>query len=165
VALTPLPARAAASLYVEGVDRATAAQYARVVDRPQDADLALLRVGAPFEQRTVGFEQFFHAGRLNYTAEELSALNAVTEQVPTVVDVFLDRPAILTGIDGAETCLMADFGASDTAVLDIVFGRAAAAGRLPFELPRTPEQVAKSREDVPRDSGDPLFPFGHGITR
>jgi beta-glucosidase len=165
VALTSLPDRTPARLYVEGVDRATAAQYARVVDRPLDADLALLRVDAPFEQRTVGFEKFFHAGRLNYTAEELARLNAITEQVPTVVDIFMDRPAILTGIEGAGTCLMADFGASDTAVLDLIFGRSAVTGRLPFELPRTPEQVAKGREDVPRDSGDPLFPFGHGITR
>jgi beta-glucosidase len=48
-------------------------------------------------------------------------------------------------------------------VLDIVFGRAAASGQLPFELPRSAEQVEHGREDVPHDSGDPLYPFAHGL--
>ncbi|MER6256771.1 glycoside hydrolase family 3 C-terminal domain-containing protein [Streptomyces sp. NPDC001584] len=59
--------------------------------------------------------------------------------------------------------LAADFGASDTALLDVLFGRVAAAGRLPFELPRSMASVAAGHEDVPDDSADPLFPYGHGI--
>jgi beta-glucosidase len=167
VVLTPLPSIPRSSkIYVEGIDAGTAAAYATVVDSPADADLAVLRIGAPFSPREGGFARLFHAGRLDYTPAELARLNAVAAQVPTVIDVFLDRPAILTGLTRTSqtgTSLIADFGASDEAVLDIIYRRAVATARLPFELPRTPEQVAKGREDVPRDSGDPLFPFGHGL--
>ncbi|MFD5124751.1 hypothetical protein [Streptomyces sp. NPDC058385] len=49
--------------------------------------------------------------------------------------------------------LLADFGASDTALLDVA-----------FELPRSMAAVAASREDVPNDTEDPFFPAGHGLT-
>ncbi|WP_432182324.1 hypothetical protein [Streptomyces sp. NBC_00063] len=59
---------------------------------------------------------------------------------------------------------LADFGASDTALLDVAFGCATPQGRLPFELPRSMAAVAASREDVPNDTEDPFFPAGHGLT-
>ena len=36
------------------------------------------------------------------------------------------------------------------------------AGRLPFDLPRSMEQVRRHGEDVP-GYDDPLFRFGHGL--
>jgi hypothetical protein len=36
-------------------------------------------------------------------------------------------------------------------------------GSLPFEMPASWEAVLQQKEDVPFDSGDPLFPFGHGL--
>jgi beta-glucosidase len=160
VALTPLPGQPPKTLYVRGIDPETAGKYATVTDKPQDADLAVLRIAAPYDADNTGFAAFFHQGRLDYTAEELAPLREVAASTQTVVDVFLDRPAILTGVPGA---LIADFGASDEAVLDVVFGRVSAQGRLPVELPRDASQVEHGRADVPRDSGDPLFSFGHGM--
>lgn len=43
------------------------------------------------------------------------------------------------------------------------FGRAEAEGRLPFELPRSMAAVAASRPDVPDNTLDPVFRYGHGI--
>jgi beta-glucosidase len=165
VALTPLPAqlsekRGPKTLYVQGIDLETAGKYATVTGKPEDADLAVLRIAAPYDADSAGFAAFFHQGRLDYTAEELAPLHRVAASTQTVVDVFLDRPAILTGVPGT---LIADFGASDEAVLDVVFGRVTAEGRLPVELPRDAGQVEAGRADVPRDSGDPLFSFGHGM--
>ena len=163
VALTSLPAVSSSTrLYVSGIDAEVAARYGTVVDQPSEADLGVVRIGAPFDQRDKGFERLFHQGRLWYTDEELAAVTEVSSVVPTVVDVFLDRPAILTPLSSS-AALLGDFGASDEAVLDIVFGRAAASGQLPFELPRSAEQVEHGREDVPHDSGDPLYPFAHGL--
>ncbi|MGW6400693.1 hypothetical protein [Streptomyces sp. NPDC055134] len=59
--------------------------------------------------------------------------------------------------------MTADYGASDTALLDVAFGRAAGEGRLAFELPRSTAAVAASRPDVPADTADPVFPHGHGL--
>ena len=163
VVLTSQPAVSLSTrLYVSGIDAEVAARYGTVVDQPSEADLAVVRIGGPFDQRDKGFEAHFHQGRLWYTDEELAAVAAVSSVVPTVVDVFLDRPAILTPLSSSVS-LLGDFGASDEAVLDIVFGRAAATGQLPFELPRSAQQVEHGREDVPQDSGDPLYPFAHGL--
>jgi beta-glucosidase len=59
--------------------------------------------------------------------------------------------------------LLADFGASDAAVLDVIFGKAKAEGRLPFELPSSMEAVRTQNADVPYDSAQPLYPFGFGL--
>jgi beta-glucosidase len=74
--------------------------------------------------------------------------------VPTLVCVNLERPAVLTGIvltgiAAKAAALVADYSASDTALLDVAFGRARAQGRLPFELPRSMGAVEASRPDVP----------------
>lgn len=81
--------------------------------------------------------------------------------MPTVVDVFLERPAVLPEVAAAAAALLADFGASDEAVLDVVFGRARAEGRLPFELPRSMAAVEVHPEDLPGGTADPLFALGH----
>nr|WP_231979939.1 glycoside hydrolase family 3 C-terminal domain-containing protein [Tessaracoccus coleopterorum] len=36
-------------------------------------------------------------------------------------------------------------------------------GRLPFDLPSSMEAVVASDPDVPFDTADPLFRFGHGL--
>jgi beta-glucosidase len=46
----------------------------------------------------------------------------------------------------------------------VIFGRFSPSGRLPFELPSSMQAVRRQKEDVPYDSEDPLFPFGHGLT-
>ncbi|MEV6999016.1 glycoside hydrolase family 3 N-terminal domain-containing protein [Streptomyces sp. NPDC093982] len=163
-AATPvLPLAAGTRIYVRGVDPDVAGRYGTVVATPAEADVAVLRISAPFEQRTQGFESFFRAGRLDFTAEELRPILEVVQAVPTVVDVFLDRPAALPEIADESAALVANYGASDTALLDVLFGRVRAEGRLPFELPRSMAAVVAGREDVPNDSADPLFPHGHGL--
>ncbi|WP_308297254.1 MULTISPECIES: glycoside hydrolase family 3 N-terminal domain-containing protein [unclassified Streptomyces] len=158
-----LPLRADTRVHVQGIDPQVAGRYATVVDSPEEADVAVVRIAAPCDERTEGFESFFRAGRLDFTEEELRPLLATTATVPTVVDVFLDRPAVLPEIAQNAAALVADYGASDTALLDVLFGRTKAEGRLPFELPRSMDAVAAGHEDVPNDSRDPLFPYGHGL--
>ena len=80
-----------------------------------------------------------------------------------VLDVFLDRAAVLTPFHGV-TALVGDFGASGAAVLDVLFGVVPPRGRLPIELPSSMAAVEASRPDVPSDTADPLFAFGHGLT-
>jgi beta-glucosidase len=159
-----LPLAEGTTVYLDGVDPVVAAGYAKVVDTPAEAEVAIVRRGAPYEQRTGGLESFFHAGRLDYTADELAPILSVTSAVPTVVDVTLDRPAILTGLTESAAALTGTFGASDEALLDVLFGRSPATGTLPFELPSSMAAVEANQEDVPNDTADPLFPYRHGLT-
>jgi beta-glucosidase len=159
-----LPLAAGRRLYVEGVDAGVAAGYGELVERPEDADVAILRLKAPFEPRNGNFiESLFRAGDLDFKQPELDRILGVCRTVPTVVDVFLDRPAVLTEVAAACAALMGSYGSADDAVLDVVFGRAKAGGKLPFELPRSMDAVRAQHEDVPHDSADPLYAFGHGL--
>lgn len=150
-------------LYVEGIDADLAAQYGQVVATPGEADVAVLRLQAPYEQRGSMFENFFHAGSLDFPDEVVAHVAEVAAAVPTVVDVFLDRPAILTPLVELGVTVTGNWGASSAALLDVLSGRAVARGRLPFDLPRSMAAVEASRPDVPFDTVDPLFRFGHGV--
>ncbi|MFJ7074799.1 glycoside hydrolase family 3 protein [Streptomyces sp. NPDC098781] len=162
-ALLPLGGRP--DLFVRGVDERTASAYGNVVGDPADAEVAILRLRTPYERRPGAFESFFHSGSLAFPEDELKEILRLLDTVPTVVCVNLERPAVLPEIAERAAALLADFGASDTALLDVAFGRARPEGRLPFELPRSMAAVAASRPDVPNDTEDPVFGYGHGLAR
>jgi beta-glucosidase len=160
-----LPVNPDAGLYVEGMSEETAAGYGVVVDDPANADLAIVRIGAPFEPRDeLGLEQLFHAGSLAFDADTLARLLEVAAAVPTVVVIDLDRPAVIPELAAAAVGLIGAFGATDAVVLDLIFGNAKPAGKLPFELPSSMPAVEAQHSDLPADSQDPLFPLGFGLT-
>ncbi|MFF2053464.1 glycoside hydrolase family 3 protein [Leifsonia sp. NPDC058194] len=158
-----LPLARGAKVYVSGFDPEVVAGFATVVATPAEADAALVRLHAPYEQRATMFENFFHAGSLDFAPETVDEVLAIARAVPTVVQVFLDRPAILTPFAGEVAAISADFGASQAALLDVLFGEAQPQGRLPMDLPSSMEAVRANRPDVPFDTADPLFRFGHGL--
>ena len=67
-------------------------------------------------------------------------------------------------IAAQSAALIANFGANDAALLDVIFGMFNPTGKLPFELPSSMEAVREQKEDVPYDSEYPLFPFGFGLS-
>ena len=84
--------------------------------------------------------------------------------MPTIVVLYLDRPAVIPEIYQAARALFGEYGACDAAVLDVIFGKARPEGKLPFELPSSMEAVRNQKADVPYDSENPLFPFGFGLS-
>jgi len=159
-----LPLAKGVKVYLEGMPAEALAGYATVVGTPDEADFALVRAEAPFELRGEGFESFFHAGSLDFPQEKIEHFNELAAKVPTVLGIYLDRPAILTPIADSLAAIIADFGAADSAWLSVVFGDAKPEGKLPFDLPRSMAAVAASREDVPFDTENPLFKFGYGLS-
>jgi beta-glucosidase len=160
-----LPLRGAPRVYLEGLEGTDLLLAGTVVDRPEDADVAVVRIRAPYEPRNGNFiESLFHAGDLSFDADQIASLLELMQQVPTVVDIYLDRAAVIPEIADGAAALLADFGATDEALVDIVFGHAAPTGTLPFELPSSMENVRKQLPDIPHDSRDPLFVFGHGLS-
>ena len=159
-----LPLRTGLKLYVEGIAPEAAARYGEVVATPSEADAAILRLQAPYEQRASMFENFFHAGSLDFPEDVIAHVAEVAASVPTVVDVFLDRPAILGPIVDAAGAVVANWGAGADALLDVLTGAVPATGKLPFDVPSSMAAVEASRPDVPFDTADPLFRFGHGLS-
>ena len=159
-----LPVQGRPKLYVEGMRAEAAAQYGEVVSDLADADLALLRIQTPFEPRDGNFlEQRFHAGSLEFKQPEKDRILAILAAKPAIVAIYLDRPAVIPEIAAQSAALLGEFGAGDEALLDVVFGRFAPSGKLPFELPSSMAAVEVQKPDLPHDSESPLFPFGHGL--
>ncbi|MYW02870.1 glycoside hydrolase family 3 N-terminal domain-containing protein [Streptomyces sp. SID3343] len=158
-----LPLAEGTRVYVRGVDAEIAAGYGTVVATPAEADVAIVRIKTPFEPREGGFEQFFHSGSLEFTEAELTPILDLCATVPTVVDIYLERPAVVPEIAEKSAALVANYGCADAPLLDALFGRVQPVGRLPFELPRSMADVRGQRSDVPRDGKDPVFPYGHGL--
>jgi beta-glucosidase len=113
--------------------------------------------------RTGEYAAFFHAGSLEFEPDELGRILAITERIPSIVDIYLDRPAVVSTL--AEHCatLLATYAVRDDALLDVLTGRAEPGGRLPFDLPRSTAAVAASPTDVAFESSDPVFRFGDGL--
>ncbi len=158
-----LPLSRGIIVYAEGVDAAELANYATVTSEIDQADVAILRVKAPYEPRTGSLSEFFHAGSLAFPESTLDHLRTVCSTVPTVIDVYLDRPAIILPLVESAAAVMANYGASDAAVLDVLFGADQPQGHLPFDIPRSMAAVIESKPDVPFDTADPLFRFGYGL--
>ena len=159
-----LPLRPLEAVYVEGFRADDVAELGRVVTDPAAADLAIVRIGAPFEPRDDLFlEAWFHQGSLEFAPGLVYRLQQIAASCPLVLVVNLDRPAILTPFVGHAAAIVADYGSSAKAVLDALTGRVAPQGRLPIEIPRSMDAVRSSREDVPSDTGDPVFPVHHGL--
>ena len=139
-----------------------------VVDKVEDADLAIVRIATPFkvEHPSYLFGNILHEGPLSYPAENPDRRvveAAAAAHVPTIVVVNLDRAAILTPIRDAAAALVADFGATDGAVFDVLMGRNKPQGHLPFELPSSDAAVDKQSPDAPNDSENPLYAYGFGL--
>ncbi|MTI39736.1 glycoside hydrolase family 3 protein [Fulvivirga lutimaris] len=152
-------------VYIENIDSATVAEYAEVVATPEAADFAIIRINTPWYPADTKnpFALGFHHGDLDFKGEAKEKIMKLLKTVPTVVDIYLDRPAVIPDIAGASKALIANYGASDKAVCEVLFGNSAPKGKLPFELPSSMKAVEEQKTDVPYDSKDPLFAYGFGL--
>ncbi|WP_241127815.1 glycoside hydrolase family 3 protein [Novosphingobium terrae] len=163
-----LPAKGK-KVWLVGVDPKVAqAAGLTVTDTPEGADFALIRAETPSEM--LHPDSFFGSrqkeGRLDFRdgdAAYEALKKARAAHVPAVLSIFLDRPAILTNVQDKTGAILANFGADDAAVIDVVLGKATARGHLPFELPSSMKAVEAQDPAVPDDSAQPLFKRGFGI--
>jgi beta-glucosidase len=153
-------------VYLDGLDEATARDYdVELAAHPSDADIAILRIAAAYEPRNEYFlDATTHQGSLDYPPDVVEHVASVARAVPVLLDVYLDRAAILTPLEPYASAIVANYGASDRALLDALFGRIAPEGRLPVELPSSMDEVRASHPDVGSDTASPLFPVGTGLT-
>ncbi|MCF7483018.1 glycoside hydrolase family 3 C-terminal domain-containing protein [Vibrio sp. J1-1] len=182
--LLPLSAETYPKVYLYQSNAAVAQEYGfEVVDTPAEADIAIVRVNTPYESDPHYPFGSVHYGQLGFAneaslvqdtdhlggsytgSEDLTAIQAVTDAgIPMVLSVYLDRPAILTEVAHNADAIMANFGALDNAMFDVLTGVAEPKGHLPFELPSSWSAVLEQDEDVPYDSIDPLYEYGFGLS-
>ena len=161
-----LPLQGKPKIFVKNIDLTVAAQYAEVVATAEEADFAILRLDTPWVpvETKNPFALGFHHGDLDFKGEAKAEILSLLKTVPTIVVLYLDRPAVIPEISAEAKALLGEYGADDLAVMNIVFGKARPEGKLPFELPSSMEAVRNQKTDVPYDSEDPLYPFGFGMS-
>ncbi|MGW0658656.1 hypothetical protein [Streptodolium elevatio] len=115
-----LPLRDGVRVYLEGLAASAASAYATPVDDLAEAEVAVLRVAA--------------AAGTGTTEEDTDRVLDIAAAVPTIVVLRVEGPC--PAPEFADNCaaLLIDLGAPDRTVLDVVFGRHAPLGRLPFPL-------------------------------
>lgn len=101
------------------------------------------------------------------TVQEVMA--EVGDPTKVVLDVYFRQPFVLDEESGLREAgaVVATFGINDTARMDVLSGRSAPRGRLPFALPSTARAVAEQLSDVPgyaETADGALYDFGHGLT-
>ena len=137
------------TVYLDGLDAAAVTEYAAVVKSPEDADVAIIRINTPWYpvETDNPFARGFHHGDLDFKGSRKKEILDLLGTIPTVVVIYLDRPAVIPEIAAAATAVIADYGASDSAVADVLFGVAKPEGNLPFELPSSMNAVRNQFAD------------------
>jgi len=160
-----LPLPKGSKVYIEGFREEKVVKYAQVVSSIEEADFALLRLKTPHRGRPKEiFDLLFHHGELDFSKKQLKHLEKIMASCPTIIDIYLDRPAVIPELDANAAAIIGNFSVEQGIVLELIFGEFKPTGKLPFELPRSMEAVRNQLEDVPYDSKDPIYKFNHGLT-
>ncbi|MDG2397221.1 MAG: glycoside hydrolase family 3 N-terminal domain-containing protein [Flavobacteriaceae bacterium] len=161
-----LPLAKKSKIYLEGFNNTSSFNdYSIIVDKPENAEFIIKKINTPYEKRSGHFFDFFiKQGRLYYQKSEIDELKYLKKIKPLITIVNLERAAILTPIDSISNSLIAEFGVPNKVISQLIFGEYKPSGKLPVEIPRNQKAVENQLEDVPYDSENPLYKFGHGLT-
>ncbi len=133
-----------------------------VTDNLDLATCAIFRLETPSEplHPTFFFGSRMKEGRLDYddAHPELVRLREISARVPTTVVVTIDRPPVLTNVFPHAHVLLAEFGISPQALVDVLTSTEPPQGKLPISLPTSMESVLGHPCDLPNTIEDALFP-------
>lgn len=160
-----LPLSGKPKIYSEGIDKAVVEQFGEIVGSPDKADVAILSLVPPsdfhFSRHLLSY--FFAEGSLAFKPRRLRKLLKICRTVATVVNMRLDRPAVIPEIASEAHGLFVSFGIRDLVLMEAIFGQFAPSGRLPVEMPASMQAVLESDTDSP-GTVNPLFSRGHGLS-
>lgn len=162
-----LPLKKGQKVWLHNISPAAAQEAGlTVVDKPEAADVALVRAAAPYEQphKNYFFGAQYHEGSLAFSDDnpDLQAVRAAGK-TPVIATVWLDRPAVLTPLAEQASVLIGNFGVSDGVLLGALTDGQPFTAKLPFELPSSMASVLKQHPASPQDSEKPLYPTGYGL--
>ncbi|MFZ1742991.1 MAG: glycoside hydrolase family 3 N-terminal domain-containing protein [Pontixanthobacter sp.] len=102
-------------------------------------------------------------------AEIQAAMREIGDPGRVVISIYFRNPYVLDDESGVKQAgaLIATFGVSDAAQLDVITGKASPRGRLPFALPASRAAVLGQHPDAPgydETTDGALYPFGFGLS-
>ena len=96
-------------------------------------------------------------------------MSEVDDPSKVVMHVYFRQPFVMDEASGFldAGAIVAGFGMSDTALMDVLSGKVAPQGRMPFALAGTAEAITEQFSDLPgyaETTDGELYPFGFGLT-
>lgn len=137
-----LPLRDGVRVYFEGLADAAADRYAQVVASPEEAEVAVLRAAPDRHNR--------------WPADDVDRVLDLAATVPTIVVLRLTGPVPVPEFAADCAAVLVDLGVGDATVAEVVFGRHAPSGHLPFALPNPDGDDGTAPADG--------YPAGFGLT-
>jgi beta-glucosidase len=161
-----LPLQKGTKVFVEGMQTDLQVDFATIVSTPEEADYLIVKLETPTSPVPDGgmLDGILPQGRLDFGEDEKAEILALVSSKPTITIMSLGRPPVIPDINAASKAVIADFENEDDIIMELIFGLYEPTGRLPIEIPSSMEAVEDQFEDVPYDSKDPQYPFGHGLT-
>jgi beta-glucosidase len=99
---------------------------------------------------------------------DVAHINELINAKPTIVAINYTNPWVIDEIEkGSTKTILATFGTTQDALLDIVSGAFNPTGKMPFTTPKSMKAVEENQSDVPgfmKPKGYGLFMFGDGIS-
>ena len=105
--------------------------------------------------------------QLSKNGINVGQINETTYHTPTVVVVNFTNPWVLDEIDNPNVKgLIATFGTTSDALLDILTGKVKPTGKMPISIPKSRKAVLENASDVPGylKANYALFKFGDGLS-
>ncbi len=141
------------------------------VKTPEEADALVLWI-------TSGSKSLFDADgtplylSLSKNAVDIDYVNKLTAKKPTVLLINYTNPWVIDEIyndknKGNIKAVLATFGTTTEAVLDVITGKFNPSGKMPFTTPVSEDAAQKQQSDVPgnlKGKAYPLFKFNEGLS-
>ena len=99
---------------------------------------------------------------------DFAHVNEIKSSKPTIIAINYTNPWVIDEIDNGDLkTVLATFGTTPTALLDVVSGTFNPTGKMPFTTPVSNKAVLENQSDVPgylKPKGYALFKFGDGLS-
>lgn len=136
------------------------------VNTPADADVAILwlipKTGGLFGSS--GAEIKLELSENNIDVEHVNKIKSMT---PVIIAINFSNPWVISEIDDNNlNTVIATFGTTTDALLDVISGKFNPTGKMPFSIPASREAVLNNKADVPgylEPEGYAVFKFDDGI--
>jgi beta-glucosidase len=138
-----------------------------LVNSKEEADVVVLwltpTMGSLFNSTSAPIEL-----QLSKNKIDVAKVNATTSSKPTIVAINFTNPWVIDEIDNTSLkTVVATFGTTTEALLDVLTGTYNPTGKMPFTTPRSRQAVMDNQSDVPgfkKPQGYALFRFGDGLS-
>lgn len=136
------------------------------VSTKEDADVVLLWLipssGGLFSSGGQAIELSLSKNKI-----DVSHVNEILNSKPTILAINFTNPWVIDEIDkGKAKTILATFGTTQDALIDIVSGAFKPTGKMPFTTPISEKAVSENQSDVPgfMKPNYALFKFGDGLS-